>query len=160
VLEQRIARVHRMGQSRPVRVINLVTRGTIEEQVLRTLEAKQGLFTGLFAGDEDEIPFAAVTQSRFLDTVRELIGERARGQRPAAAVPSEVSERPPAVPPTLPPGAAHSDLWQSAAHLLEGVCALLAAIPPAVPMPDDVRDRLRTAVRALADRLGPPSPLA
>ena len=35
VLEQRIARVHRMGQSRPVRVINFVTRGTIEERVLR-----------------------------------------------------------------------------------------------------------------------------
>ena len=47
VLEQRIARVHRMGQSRPVRVINLVTRGTIEEKVLRTIEAKQGLFAGV-----------------------------------------------------------------------------------------------------------------
>ena len=34
VLEQRIARVHRMGQSNPVRVVNLVTRGTIEERVL------------------------------------------------------------------------------------------------------------------------------
>src|SRR4029078_6101093 len=44
VLEQRIARVHRMGQSRPVRVVNFVTRGTIEERVLRTVEAKQGLF--------------------------------------------------------------------------------------------------------------------
>ena len=31
----RIARVYRMGQSRPVRVINFVTRNTIEERVLR-----------------------------------------------------------------------------------------------------------------------------
>ena len=75
VLEQRIARVHRMGQSRPVRVVNLVTRGTIEERVLRTLEAKQNLFAGVFDGDEDEVAFAAVNQPKFLDAVRELVAE-------------------------------------------------------------------------------------
>jgi len=41
VLEQRIARVHRMGQSRPVRVVNFVTRGTIEERVLKEIEVQQ-----------------------------------------------------------------------------------------------------------------------
>src|SRR5262245_39676132 len=80
VLEQRIARVHRMGQSRPVRVINLVTRGTIEEKVLRTLEAKQGLFSGVFEGGEDEIPFEAVNTSGFLDTMRDLLGEQLKSQ--------------------------------------------------------------------------------
>ena len=40
VLEQRIARVHRMGQHRPVQVFNLVTRDSIEERVLRTLRAE------------------------------------------------------------------------------------------------------------------------
>ncbi len=75
VLEQRIARVHRMGQNRPVRVINLVTRGTIEEKVMRTLEAKQGLFAGVFEGDADEIPFEAVSVSGFLDTMRELVSD-------------------------------------------------------------------------------------
>ncbi|MBX9578778.1 MAG: DEAD/DEAH box helicase, partial [Gemmataceae bacterium] len=79
VLEQRIARVHRMGQRRPVRVINLVTRGTIEEKVLRTLEAKHGLFAGVFAGDEDEIPFAAVNTAGFLDSVRGIV-DQPRGQ--------------------------------------------------------------------------------
>src|SRR5262245_65056252 len=82
VLEQRIARVHRMGQSRPVRVVNLVTRGTIEEKVLRTLEAKQGLFTGVFDGDADEIPFEAVKTGGFLDTMRELVADS--GDRGAA----------------------------------------------------------------------------
>ena len=75
VLEQRIARVHRLGQNKPVRVINLVTRGTIEERVLRTLEQKRNLFAGVFDGDEDEIAFAAVPTGGFLATVRELIGE-------------------------------------------------------------------------------------
>ena len=81
VLEQRIARVHRMGQNRPVRVINFVTRGTIEEKVLRTVEAKQALFTGLFTGDADEIPFEAINTGGFLDTMRELVGARKGGVR-------------------------------------------------------------------------------
>jgi SNF2 family DNA or RNA helicase len=75
VLEQRIARVHRLGQHRPVRAINLVTRGTIEERVLKTLEWKRSLFAGVFAGTADEVSFEALGQRAFLDTVRTLIGE-------------------------------------------------------------------------------------
>ena len=43
VLEQRIARAHRMGQKNPVQVYLLVTEGTIEEKLLATLSAKPGL---------------------------------------------------------------------------------------------------------------------
>jgi superfamily II DNA/RNA helicase len=43
VLEQRIARAHRMGQRRPVQVYVLVTEQTIEESLLTTLAAKQDL---------------------------------------------------------------------------------------------------------------------
>jgi superfamily II DNA or RNA helicase len=43
VLEQRIGRVHRMGQRRPVQVFVLVTEGTIEENLLATLSAKHDL---------------------------------------------------------------------------------------------------------------------
>jgi superfamily II DNA or RNA helicase len=43
VLEQRIARAHRMGQRRPVQVYLLVTEKTIEESMLATLGAKQEL---------------------------------------------------------------------------------------------------------------------
>jgi hypothetical protein len=43
VLEQRISRVHRMGQKRPVQVYLLVTEDTIEEGMLNTLEAKREL---------------------------------------------------------------------------------------------------------------------
>src|SRR5207244_5691132 len=65
VLEQRIARVHRMGQERPVRVINFVTRGSIEERVLRAIEAKRLLFAGIFDGESDEVEFAALGQTSF-----------------------------------------------------------------------------------------------
>ncbi|OED37080.1 helicase [Chromatiales bacterium (ex Bugula neritina AB1)] len=45
ILEQRIGRVHRMGQTRPVQVYILVTIGTIEENLLATLAAKHELST-------------------------------------------------------------------------------------------------------------------
>ena len=43
VLEQRIARAHRMGQKNPVQVYLLVTEETIEEKLLATLSAKHDL---------------------------------------------------------------------------------------------------------------------
>lgn len=43
VLEQRIARAHRMGQKRPVQVFVLVTEGTLEENLLATIAAKKDL---------------------------------------------------------------------------------------------------------------------
>lgn len=53
VLEQRIARAHRMGQKRPVQVFVLVTEQTIEENLLGTLAAKHDLaLAALDAGSE------------------------------------------------------------------------------------------------------------
>jgi superfamily II DNA or RNA helicase len=43
VLEQRIARAHRMGQKRPVQVYLLVTEQTLEESLLTTLSSKKEL---------------------------------------------------------------------------------------------------------------------
>lgn len=43
VLEQRIARAHRMGQKNKVHVFILVTEGTLEENMLTTLSAKHDL---------------------------------------------------------------------------------------------------------------------
>ncbi len=43
ILEQRIARAHRMGQKEPVHVYVLVTEGTLEEDLLQTLSNKSDL---------------------------------------------------------------------------------------------------------------------
>lgn len=75
VLEQRIARVHRMGQERPVRVLNFVTRGTIEERIQQTLKQKQDLFDGLFDGSEDEMDFSTANPKTILGAVRILLSE-------------------------------------------------------------------------------------
>ena len=50
VLEQRIGRIHRLGQARPVRVVNFVAKGTIEEGMLSVLAFKRSLSAGILDG--------------------------------------------------------------------------------------------------------------
>ena len=67
-LEQRIGRVHRLGQEHPVRVVNLVARGTIEAYVLEILERKIRMFE-LVVGEMEEILGAWQMQVSFEDEV-------------------------------------------------------------------------------------------
>ena len=53
LLEQRIARAHRMGQKRKVQVYLLVTEATIEENLLTTLSAKHELAAAVLDPDSD-----------------------------------------------------------------------------------------------------------
>ena len=53
-LEQRIGRVHRLGQAHPVRVVNMAARGTIEAYVLEILDRKIRMFE-LVVGEMEEI---------------------------------------------------------------------------------------------------------
>ena len=53
-VEQRIGRVHRLGQEHPVRVVNLAARGTIEAYVLEILDRKIRMFE-LVVGEMEEI---------------------------------------------------------------------------------------------------------
>jgi predicted nucleic acid-binding Zn finger protein len=53
VLEQRIARIYRLGQQRPVQVINLVSAHTIEEDMIGKLRFKTAMFEGVLDGGED-----------------------------------------------------------------------------------------------------------
>jgi SNF2 family DNA or RNA helicase len=49
VLEQRIGRIHRLGQKRPIDVYNLVSRACIEERIAGLVAGKRALFKGLCA---------------------------------------------------------------------------------------------------------------
>ncbi len=69
VLEQRIGRVHRLGQKRPVRVINFVAQGSIEEGMLSVLSFKQSLFTGVLDNGRDEVFLDGTRLKRFMETV-------------------------------------------------------------------------------------------
>jgi superfamily II DNA or RNA helicase len=71
-LEQRIGRVHRMGQSRGVQVINLVAQGSIEEGMLGVLAFKQSLFAGVLDGGDSHVFMDGTRLSRFMESVDEV----------------------------------------------------------------------------------------
>jgi SNF2 family DNA or RNA helicase len=64
VLEQRIARAHRMGQSQPVQVYVLITEQTLEEKLLVTLSAKKELALAALdpESDVDQVDVASGMQ--------------------------------------------------------------------------------------------------
>jgi SNF2 family DNA or RNA helicase len=87
VLEQRIARAHRMGQKRPVQVFLLVTENTLEESLLNTLAAKQELALAALDPDSD---VAEVSLTSGIEELKRRL-EVLLGNKPDA--PLDVSEK-------------------------------------------------------------------
>ncbi len=69
-IEQRIGRLHRIGQTRDVFIFNLATRGTLEEQILRILDEKINMFE-LVVGEIDSILGEVGDEQDFTDLVFE-----------------------------------------------------------------------------------------
>ena len=75
-LNQRIGRIHRIGQkSSKVNVINLVSRDSIEERIQAGIAMKQELFNAVFTGSADHVDFSREEQNRFLSQLREMFSE-------------------------------------------------------------------------------------
>ena len=74
VLEQRIGRVHRMGQSRGVQVVNFIGQGSIEEGMLSVLAFKKSLFAGVLDGGEHEVFLQGTRLSKFMESVEQVAG--------------------------------------------------------------------------------------
>ncbi len=72
VLEQRIARVHRLGQQKNVRVINFIAKETIEQRILSVIGVKKSLFAGVLDGGEDRIVLDDRKFGKLMQTVEEL----------------------------------------------------------------------------------------
>lgn len=70
-IEQRVGRVHRIGQTRDVYVFNLCLRGSIEEQILRVLHEKINLFE-LVAGEMEMILGELDEEQDFASLVMDL----------------------------------------------------------------------------------------
>ncbi|MCC6870696.1 MAG: DEAD/DEAH box helicase family protein [Burkholderiales bacterium] len=86
LLEQRIGRIHRMGQSRPVQIVNFVAKGTIEEGMLSVLAFKRSLSAGILDGGQSEITLGGSRLSRFMKEVENVTGRMGDG---AAMAPAE-----------------------------------------------------------------------
>ncbi len=70
VLEQRIARIYRIGQKKNIQVINLVASQTIEERMLSTLNFKTSLFEGILDNGEDTIFLENSKFDKMMDSLK------------------------------------------------------------------------------------------
>jgi SNF2 family DNA or RNA helicase len=71
VLEQRIGRIYRLGQTQPIDVYNLVSEDCIESRIAALVERKRAVFSGLFDGTTDEVNFGE--QTSFLEGIKKLV---------------------------------------------------------------------------------------
>jgi len=94
VLEQRIGRVHRMGQSRGVQVVNFVGQGSIEEGILGVLAFKKSLFAGVLDGGENEVFMQGTRLSKFMESVEQVAGSMGEAQTDEAEVDAPEADAP------------------------------------------------------------------
>jgi len=81
-LEQRIGRVHRLGQARPVHVVHMLTTGSIEERVWETIRLKKSLFAGVFDSPAEEISFEKLGRKTVLQAVKEIFARQPGRPKP------------------------------------------------------------------------------
>jgi superfamily II DNA or RNA helicase len=166
-LEQRIGRVHRLGQANPVHVVHLLTEGT------------------------GEVNFAALGRKSVLQVVKEIFANQPGrpkpliDQAPAKAVPvqSVPVSAPPAAPPVAPAPAggfeqAAAGLIETGVRFLESLAAVARSAPTgegglpglvsrdpqtnrpvlSIPLPESVdQDRVMRAISALLGAFGRPA---
>ena len=102
VLEQRVARIHRLGQTRPIDVYNLVAHDSIEGRIAGLVDAKRALFDGLFDTDEDHVIVDDATLVQRLSALWEPVAEEPL-EDGFAALPAEApTPAPPAPEPSGP----------------------------------------------------------
>jgi superfamily II DNA or RNA helicase len=148
VLEQRIGRAHRMGQTQPVQVYVLVTEGTIEESLLQTLSAKKDL--ALAALD----PEASVDTVDMVTGMDELKGrlEVLLGARPIAPLDetmkheAEAQQRQAAERRRERVAAAGGELLGAAFKFLGELVANQSDKPPDKGLTSDLQNRLAECI--------------
>ncbi len=149
VLEQRIGRVHRMGQKKSVEVINLISSESIEERIFNLLGQKKALFSGIFDEGTSDIRFDAAQKASFAEKMKMIVpsddngGARAGG--PGPEIPAQADAASDAVTATAPGAGTGGPALQTACGQTGG-----AAAPRAVQID------LAPAASALSGLLGLP----
>ncbi|TDJ66576.1 MAG: DEAD/DEAH box helicase, partial [Planctomycetota bacterium] len=75
VFEQRVGRIHRLGQTDPIDVYSLIGARSIEERIKRLMADKRELFQGIFDGNSDAVDFESA--GTFLEGVGRMVDEAA-----------------------------------------------------------------------------------
>ena len=185
-LEQRIGRVHRLGQSHSVHVVHLLTEGSIEERVWETLKVKKSLFAGVFDSPTGEVSFAALGKKSVLQAVKEIFANQPGRPKPvinhapATAVP--IQDVPLPAPAAASPQyskfeEAAASLVETGVRFLESLADVARSAPVgeglsnlvsrdsrtnrpvlSIPLPESMdQDRLARAISALLGGLARPS---
>ena len=176
-LEQRIARVHRIGSKRAVQELLLVTKDSIEERILRLHGTKRDVLANIWdKGDRDtiaapggsgafremiasllragsaQVPAAELTPEPSADSPLDLVAT----PEAAAAEPSDfadVTSADPASVSSNPTVVAGSEVPSTTGIAVDPV-ALLAAVSAIAPaLPPDHRKSLAAVLRVLAEGL-------
>ena len=180
LLEQRIGRIHRMGQKRPVRIVNFVAKGTIEEGMLSVLAFKRSLSAGILDGGTGEISLGGSRLNRFMKDVENVTGHMGEGE---AVTPAEEAAGIATATEATPvqaeranvafgtdeatvtggtevsevPAQTHADPWQALVQVgAQLVSALTAANDPTAPPHPWIERDPSTGVRNLKVPLPPP----
>jgi len=179
ILEQRIARIHRMGQAQPVRIINFVAKGTIEEGMLSVLAFKRSLSAGVLDGGSGEISLGGSRLNRFMKEVENVTGRMGESEAvtPAEEVGNSIVAADDTGPaedakaeadigagntarsnrPAAQRSALGSDPWLTLAQVgAQFVTALAAANDPKAPAHRWIERDPATGVRSLKIPLPPP----
>lgn len=87
VLDQRVARVHRLGQRSQVQVLHLVASGSYEEQVLRLIQGKRNLFDNVVETDATE-DVVGISKRLAEVLAEDLVGRQGEAGAPEVAEPA------------------------------------------------------------------------
>jgi superfamily II DNA or RNA helicase len=98
VLEQRIGRAHRLGQHRPVQVLNFVAEASIEHKLMGLLEFKQSLAAGVLDGGDKQVHLGGSRLTRFMESVERVTAEPAEESALLATVEPPVDSADDAAP--------------------------------------------------------------
>lgn len=75
VLEQRIARIYRIGQKKKVNIINLITIDSIEHRMLDVLKFKSSMAEGVLDAGDDSILMQEDRFKQFMNSVETMVDE-------------------------------------------------------------------------------------
>jgi superfamily II DNA or RNA helicase len=155
-LEQRIGRVHRLGQAHPVHVVHLLTKDSIEERVWETLKLKKSLFAGVFDSPTGEVSFAKLGRKSVLQTMKEIFADQPGRPKPIAGQepPKAVSARAAgelAPPQSVAPGPAGFEqhagaLIETGLRFLESLAAVVQTTPAGTAADPPLAQRLSSLV--------------
>jgi SNF2 family DNA or RNA helicase len=167
-LEQRIGRVHRLGQAHPVHVVHLLTKDSIEERVWETLKLKKSLFAGVFDSPTGEVSFAKLGRKSVLQTMKEIFANQPGRPKPIIdqaspkALPAGPAGTPaaPAPPPValphavapVPTAQAHgleqtaNALIETGLRFLESLAAMVQSTPAGTTAEQLIGQRLSSLV--------------